>query len=192
MTCPAGHACKSGTADPERCVAGTKARATKDLCDLCAAGTYQDQELQSSCKTCPRGSFCPTGATAPASCGLATAAPDEGMPLCSTCVEGTYEDSLGSSACKICPNGFFCPAGSAPSRASEESVLPKPGKYASCGSRTDAASESFDGVCRRTRFSDGVAAAAEDDEDEERFMLIAIFANSRRGSNCNCSPYCIV
>ena len=40
--CPVAHFCIAGSVSP----------------DACTAGTYQDQEGQDSCKTCPEGYFC--------------------------------------------------------------------------------------------------------------------------------------
>ena len=48
--------------NPEACAAGSKASAANDMCELCAAGTYQDTALQTSCQTCAAGYACARGA----------------------------------------------------------------------------------------------------------------------------------
>lgn len=89
--CPAGSSCAGGTALPA----------------LCNAGSYSAM-FQSTCNSCPPGSFTPAGS---ASCGPpCPAGTYSTFNSCVFCPPGTYNNFAGassSSACTICPNGFI-------------------------------------------------------------------------------------
>ena len=101
QACPSGTWCGFGAAEPVGCAKGTftNASMTKDKCEPCAAGQYQDELRQSDCKLCRAGLYCPSGAVA-------------GVP----CPDGAYglTDGLASvDQCLGCPRGHWCNAGKA-------------------------------------------------------------------------------
>ena len=101
------------------------------LCTLtCPPGTYQDQEGQSSCKTCASGTYstigassCPYSATTcPAgtyangtagcvSCGTGKYNDQTGQTsesvACKSCGAGEYQDEDGQTSCKTCASGEY-------------------------------------------------------------------------------------
>ena len=93
--CTKGHYCPEGSSEE------------KD----CPPGTYQDQTLQSSCKTCPRGYYCPNAATeTPTLCDAGYYCPT-GTSNKIDCSEGTYNPLQGrweSTQCISCPPGKYC------------------------------------------------------------------------------------
>ena len=104
--CIAGHFCLPAASTALPCPAGSFATSTS----LSEA---------SRCTPCPRGSFCPSGSTSPQDCGLATAAPDEGMPLCTSAHAAhtvSLRSHLGSLLTCHLPPPFCQPALRAPSR----------------------------------------------------------------------------
>ena len=96
--------------------------------EACEEGEYQDEQAQTSCKTCPEGHFCPAGSITGAYCpagkyqygaiddngyrpcvdcpGGYTCALGEGQPA--SCEKGTYSP-IGEITCFTCPVGHFCP-----------------------------------------------------------------------------------
>ena len=99
MMCSAGTACVAGSAVEVPCALGTHAPNNGSTsCDLCPAGSYQDETGQVDCKICTAGHFCPEGST-----------------QLQPCPSGKYADTVGlrnASQCSMCPLGSFCIEGS--------------------------------------------------------------------------------
>ncbi len=88
-TCPAGKYCENATSQVD-CPVGYQCPAGTHLPILCQPGTIQTATGQSSCTSCPAGSYCSfTGSIA-----------------------STYEGSIFISEAVTCPLGYFCPLGS--------------------------------------------------------------------------------
>ena len=95
----------------------------------CSAETYQDNQGQSVCKTCPAGyrcdrnqinlencepgEFCPESTEVPTKCQIGTfneAQNSFDETFCVTCLPGTYCDQEGMSEGEICPKSYHCSA----------------------------------------------------------------------------------
>ncbi|XP_033751294.1 LOW QUALITY PROTEIN: uncharacterized protein LOC117335429 [Pecten maximus] len=87
--CGSGYACRGG--QRYECDVGTYSNGTVEFCQLCVAGTYQDQKTQGSCKNCPAGY-------------TSTTMKDR----CDVCPINTYSDAYGST-CQNCPSTAECP-----------------------------------------------------------------------------------
>ena len=73
-------------------------------CADCAAGLFQDQTGQSSCKTCEAGQVPASDAQSCDNCPAGTYS-DDGTS-CKQCAAGQYQDQATQSSCKTCPEGF--------------------------------------------------------------------------------------
>ena len=73
-------------------------------CANCAAGQYQDQTGQSSCKSCEAGQEAAADALSCVDCEAGTYS-DDGTS-CKQCADGSYQDQATQSSCKTCPEGF--------------------------------------------------------------------------------------
>ncbi|VDI78379.1 Hypothetical predicted protein [Mytilus galloprovincialis] len=100
-SCPLGYFCVGG----------------KELPEPCASGTYQDEPIQSTCKTCPAGFYC--NATFGPVINYATYICPEGFfcpdgtryPEEFPCPEGTFNNRTGlnsTSECSECVGGMAC------------------------------------------------------------------------------------
>ena len=105
IVCLPGYMCMPGSDTPTRCSMGSYAGAGQDLCSMCEAGSYQDEEGQSSCKDCPAGNDCPRGST---------------VPLPASCLPGMFASNItdvtSRDDCQPCADGFECPGGDAQPR----------------------------------------------------------------------------
>ena len=115
--CLPGYYCPSGTSNPTAdasllCPTGSECPVGSATPVACAAGTYQDQAGNETCKTCPAGKFCVSGTTSPADCP-----PGSYCPLGTRynseflCPNGTYSATVGlhsASQCTPCTPGMFC------------------------------------------------------------------------------------
>ena len=76
LDCDAGFYCSSrspiaapvGESYGDECPTGTYCPVGSDAPILCAAGTYNNETRQSSCRTCPAGFYCQINTTQPVSC----------------------------------------------------------------------------------------------------------------------------
>ena len=71
--CLAGYYCPSGTSNPTDfdnlvCPTGHYCPVGVDYPIPCAAGTYQDERGNDTCKACPSGSYCEVNTTTPVDC----------------------------------------------------------------------------------------------------------------------------
>jgi len=88
-----------------KCEVGTISRTPpSNSCLPCLPGTYQDQEGQTSCKTCQLGKTCMGSKSTDCPMGKIS---NDGL-ICNSCPIGTYTDGPGSSKCKNCSNDEFC------------------------------------------------------------------------------------
>ena len=74
-------------------------------CKACTAETYQNEEGQTDCKTCPSGFNTKSDGTGCDSCPIGydrDMTDDAGLP-CQPCAAGKYSDELSEDACKVCP-----------------------------------------------------------------------------------------
>ena len=89
--CTEGYYCPSGTSDPtpdnSTCPVGHYCPLGVDIPIVCPPGSYQDEPVSESCKTCPTGFFCNSFETNTA------------------CIEST----LGIITPSPCPEGYYCP-----------------------------------------------------------------------------------
>ena len=103
--CPRGHSCPAGAAWYE----------------ICANGTYQDEEGQGQCKPCPAGSYCWLGNlcplenetyTTPQDCPVGYYCPPmTAHPHQYPCPASTFNNLTGRSGpedCIACPAGSYC------------------------------------------------------------------------------------
>ena len=104
VTCPAGHYCPEGTAQPIGCPAGTFNAGTGSSldtdCTSCSAGVVCDGGSVDESEQCPPGHYCSSGST------TATATP---------CDEGSFRATAGAlvqADCASCPAGSYCGVGS--------------------------------------------------------------------------------
>uniref|UniRef100_A0A6T0BY87 Tyrosine-protein kinase ephrin type A/B receptor-like domain-containing protein n=1 Tax=Chrysotila carterae TaxID=13221 RepID=A0A6T0BY87_CHRCT len=93
--CPEGSYCSTGSTEPTQCAPGTYAANTGlDVCESCAAGTFQSERGKGFCEPCPNGYYCYAGASVP-------------LP----CPAGTYRGYPNGSSvddCAECPIGHYC------------------------------------------------------------------------------------
>lgn len=82
----------------------------------CPAGTYQDEEGQSTCKTCPEGFYCTTNSTdfSDKPCPVGHYCPN-GTTHANQypCLKGTYnpaQQQTNISSCLECDGGKYCPS----------------------------------------------------------------------------------
>ncbi len=115
----------------------------------CAAGTYQDQIAQTSCKDCSAGTYQnETGKTSCKNCAAGTYQNETGKSSCKNCAAGTYQDAVGQSSCKNCAAGTYqdavgqttckcCPAGQYQNETGKSSCKKcSVGKYQSATCKT--------------------------------------------------------
>ncbi|CAN0327981.1 unnamed protein product, partial [Hapterophycus canaliculatus] len=115
--CDVGEACAASSAEPV----------------ACAPGTYQDEQGQESCITCPEGNFCLQGADAPVDCPRGSYCPDgtqwgtqypcpvgtfsaatslTNITMCSVCTPGWYCETVGlDEPTDECDEGYYCGGG---------------------------------------------------------------------------------
>lgn len=106
----------SGTATCAQCGPGTSKAATDSTtsCPSCAAGTYQPSSGQTSCLTCPPGTYSTGGASACTLCPLGTFSNATGATsaaTCAPCASGTFANVTGMTSCLgvACAIGSFGP-----------------------------------------------------------------------------------
>ncbi|CAG9336329.1 unnamed protein product [Blepharisma stoltei] len=161
--CPAGYYCAGGdsSATPSTfCSAGYYCPTGSWEPIKCPDGQYQDQTMQSTCKTCSEGKYCESPATAetdcPAGhycpsgtgyqytypCPVGTYNPDPGQPTSDACVlcdAGKYCETAGLSApTGDCAAGWYCITGAVidrPVTSSQGGICPR-GSYCAAGSGT--------------------------------------------------------
>ncbi|XP_023933458.1 uncharacterized protein LOC106181652, partial [Lingula anatina] len=101
--CPVGHYCPTGSGAPIRCNNGTyQDQETQPTCITCPAGYFCDNTmaivvLDNSTTVCPIGSYCPAG----------TSYSNEFL-----CPIGTFNNRTGlqqESDCSPCLGGYYCP-----------------------------------------------------------------------------------
>ncbi|MCK6690466.1 MAG: lamin tail domain-containing protein [Thermoanaerobaculia bacterium] len=106
--CPAGSYCPDGI-NAILCPVGKYSNVTgATACLNCAAGSYQDQQGQTSCIACPPGKFSNvTGATACQSCAAGSYQDQPGQSSCTACPPGSFSSATGSVACQSCAAGSY-------------------------------------------------------------------------------------
>ncbi|OXB54309.1 hypothetical protein ASZ78_008305 [Callipepla squamata] len=112
------------------CPLGTYYSLEHHACESCWIGSYQDEEGQLECKSCPSGSYTEylhsrSISECKAQCKQGTYSPN-GLETCETCPLGTYQPAFGARNCISCPEdtstvkrgavdvsacGVPCPAG---------------------------------------------------------------------------------
>lgn len=117
-SCSAGYYCPSGAKIPNPlvtiCPAGSYCTEGSTTHTQCAAGKYQENKGQSTCKDCPAGYYCPLGTTDFSSnicpkgyyCPLGTVS-----QYANPCGTGTYNPITGaqdSTYCLDCDPGKYC------------------------------------------------------------------------------------
>ena len=116
--CQAGFYCVGGNYElmPKagKCTIGNYCPAGSFSLNACPPGTYQDQNMQSACKTCPAGYFCLNDATtSPTLCPPGYYCP-AGSSVALACPAGTYTSKSGRTIvdqCTNCPSGYYCLGG---------------------------------------------------------------------------------
>ncbi|XP_067409310.1 sushi, von Willebrand factor type A, EGF and pentraxin domain-containing protein 1 isoform X1 [Emydura macquarii macquarii] len=129
------------------CPLGTYYSLEHHTCESCWTGSYQDEEGQLECKSCPSGSYTEylhsrSISECKAQCKQGTYSPN-GLETCESCPLGTYQPAFGSKNCISCPEnmstvkrgavaisacGVPCPAGEF-SRSGLMSCYPCPRDY---------------------------------------------------------------
>uniref|UniRef100_A0A8C8AQF1 Sushi, von Willebrand factor type A, EGF and pentraxin domain-containing protein 1 n=1 Tax=Otus sunia TaxID=257818 RepID=A0A8C8AQF1_9STRI len=89
------------------CPLGTYYSLEHHTCESCWTGSYQDEEGQLECKSCPAGSYTEylhsrSISECKAQCKQGTYSPN-GLETCETCPLGTYQPAFGSRSCISCP-----------------------------------------------------------------------------------------
>jgi hypothetical protein len=84
-----------------------------DVCQTCAAGQYQSSQGQTSCLTCPSGTYSSSGATACTSCPTGTYQTSSGASFCLSCLPGSANSNLGATSCLECLPGSYSTSGGA-------------------------------------------------------------------------------
>lgn len=104
--CPAGEAQRRN--DANKCTAGNYCPSGATALTPCAGGSYQHQDYQASCISCPKGYYCAAGSTDPVICPVGNfCMQDSTAPT--TCPIGSYMPDTGaSSSCLTCPPGYAC------------------------------------------------------------------------------------
>ncbi|XP_038057864.1 sushi, von Willebrand factor type A, EGF and pentraxin domain-containing protein 1-like isoform X2 [Patiria miniata] len=93
--CQNGSVALDGT-DCISCAVGSYLDSNRQACRVCDEGTYQDEDGQDQCKSCPWG----TWTEGPQAKDVSECRPE--------CKPGTYSPS-GLATCRPCPRGFFQP-----------------------------------------------------------------------------------
>lgn len=115
--CPIRHFCKSGSAEPTPCPAGTYRALQRgmsvDSCSICPAGHYCEEASfapKECISTTSNASYCPEGSSAPVTCpagyycGFRTSTPMD-CPSGYYCPVNTFQPTP-------CPIGHYCPENS--------------------------------------------------------------------------------
>lgn len=147
------HSPEDGTLG-NRCAAGTYCPEGSYQETPCENGSYQPNNGQSSCLTCPIGSFCPEGSVEPVECpvgyyceigtgstSILIPNPDGSGTTISVdvpttkCPAGLYQPETGRDRCLTCPPGYFCQSEGI--TAIDDSTMKcSPGYYCTSGSVT--------------------------------------------------------
>ena len=98
--CQPGYRCVGGELIP--CPPGTRGGDQGEYCLDCPAGTYQEQEAQTECDSCPYGSYCGVGTASPRACPDGTFG---GLPV------GLRTRLSHRDNCTACGQGHWCSAG---------------------------------------------------------------------------------
>lgn len=112
--CAAGYYCPAGSDEQsaEECPAGAYCGAGSSTYTLCGAGTYNPNEVQTSCTNCPAGYYCPdTGMTNPTVCPAGYYCQGTNVVTPTFCPEGTWSSIEGLTSvsdCMMCPYGKWC------------------------------------------------------------------------------------
>ena len=123
-SCPPGHYCAEGTAEPVPCPDGTY-------------GPNDGNAAAEDCILCPAGHSCPAGSANANNCTRGTYQPLMGERACLECTAGTYTDAVASVECHICGAGSYssnvlsclpCPVGECRRRVAR--VSPPDGPHA--------------------------------------------------------------
>lgn len=116
--CPQGRSQPAGgQAACLACAAGRfQASTGATSCDSCTSGslddgvlgTYQDQEGQASCKSCPASlPFSVAPFTSSSNCQTCGAGQYVSGTSCLACPAGQYQDQQGQAGCKACPSNLW-------------------------------------------------------------------------------------
>ncbi|OCU00923.1 sushi, von Willebrand factor type A, EGF and pentraxin domain-containing protein 1 isoform X1 [Xenopus laevis] len=92
------------------CPKGTYYSLEHRACESCWTGSYQDEEGQMDCKSCPAGTYTEylhskRISECKAQCKPGTYS-SNGLETCESCPHGTYQPLFGSKACVVCLNGM--------------------------------------------------------------------------------------
>ncbi|KAM4808468.1 sushi, von Willebrand factor type A, EGF and pentraxin domain-containing protein 1 [Rhinophrynus dorsalis] len=92
------------------CPKGTYYSLENNACESCWIGSYQDEEGQMDCKSCPAGTYTEylhsrRISECKAQCKPGTYS-SNGLETCESCPHGTYQTVFGSRFCTSCPNGM--------------------------------------------------------------------------------------
>ncbi|KAL4504213.1 hypothetical protein ABPG72_021051 [Tetrahymena utriculariae] len=112
-SCPQGNKCPSTTEAPIPCPPGTYRDVFSDRtkCFDCNLGSYQLENGQTGCKSCPQGNKCPSTTEAPIPCPSGTYRDQfSDSTKCVDCNLGTYQVQSRSTSCISCPKGHMCPS----------------------------------------------------------------------------------
>ena len=176
--CDAGSSCRAGSTAPQKCAAGTYS-AGADVCEPCAAGSFQPDKGATKCEPCARGSYCPEGSSRPAPCPAGTYGGSTGLGSADECtkVDPGYYSSLGAADPEPCPvdaddkpiDAFYCPGWEADTefRGSKPLLVPTGQRLVTETATEVSASASFDAASfnetrAKAEFAAAVGAAAED------------------------------
>ncbi|XP_019410274.1 PREDICTED: sushi, von Willebrand factor type A, EGF and pentraxin domain-containing protein 1, partial [Crocodylus porosus] len=93
------------------CPLGTYYSLEHHTCESCWTGSYQDEEGQLECKSCPSGSYTEylhsrSISECKAQCKQGTYSPN-GLETCESCPFGTYQPVIGSKNCLPCPENML-------------------------------------------------------------------------------------
>lgn len=114
VQCEIGYYCPEGSDDAfaEECPSGYMCPYGSEAPVICPMGTYQANEVQSSCTDCPLGWYCPEeGMTLPLICPTGYYCGTTNIITPSACPEGTWSWMEGLTAvgdCLPCPYGKYC------------------------------------------------------------------------------------
>ncbi|XP_041364224.1 uncharacterized protein LOC121379643 [Gigantopelta aegis] len=105
--CPPGHILKKDYC--LACTAGTYANQSKNICESCSKGFYQDVKGQPVCKKCPDGTSTKDIHAKNVSQCIELCKPGEfsntTMVPCNKCPVASYQPNNGSTECIDCPSG---------------------------------------------------------------------------------------
>jgi hypothetical protein len=105
--CSAGSSTKnlyynSASSSSEPCTTDRMCLCTK-AGPVCAAGKFQDEDGQTSCKDCPLGSYMEqTGQSYCQACPDGQSTKEVGSETCDTCPKGNYKSTDDGNPCKTC------------------------------------------------------------------------------------------